>query len=127
MLGDAAAHCSNEEMHAAIDVKLPNYASAMVSTEEIVASISALKTSVRKRAPTVQTRRYLMNSRKAFIDETERPFGSCDPRPRNWSADCGFCEECNYGAAANVPWASTAFPARLPARWIAQPLHTAVC
>jgi hypothetical protein len=29
-------------MHAALEVNLPNYASAIVSTEEIVASISAL-------------------------------------------------------------------------------------
>jgi hypothetical protein len=30
-------------MHATLNVNLPNYASAIVSTEEIVASISALK------------------------------------------------------------------------------------
>ena len=30
-------------MHAALDINIPNYASAIVSTEEIVASISALK------------------------------------------------------------------------------------
>ena len=29
-------------MHAALDINLPNYASAIVSTKEIVASISAL-------------------------------------------------------------------------------------
>jgi ureidoacrylate peracid hydrolase len=40
---DATADYSNEEMHAALDVNLPNYASAIVSTEEIVASISALE------------------------------------------------------------------------------------
>jgi len=39
---DATADYSDEEMHAALDINLPNYASAMVSTEEIVASISAL-------------------------------------------------------------------------------------
>ena len=39
---DATADYSNEEMHAALDVNLPNYASAIVSTEEVVASISAL-------------------------------------------------------------------------------------
>ena len=40
---DATADYSNEEMHAALDVNIPNYASAIVSTEEIVASISALE------------------------------------------------------------------------------------
>jgi len=39
---DATADYSSEEMHAALDVNLPNYANAIVSTEEIVASISAL-------------------------------------------------------------------------------------
>jgi nicotinamidase-related amidase len=39
---DATADYSDEEMHAALDVNLPNYASAIVSTDEIVASISAL-------------------------------------------------------------------------------------
>jgi len=39
---DATADYSNEEMHAALDVNLPNYASAIVSTAEIVASILAL-------------------------------------------------------------------------------------
>jgi hypothetical protein len=29
-------------MHAALDINIPNYASAIVSTDEIVASISAL-------------------------------------------------------------------------------------
>ena len=39
---DATADYSDEEMRAALDVNIPNYASAIVSTEEIVASISAL-------------------------------------------------------------------------------------
>ena len=39
---DATADYSDEAMHAALDINLPNYASAIVSTEEIVASISAL-------------------------------------------------------------------------------------
>jgi nicotinamidase-related amidase len=39
---DATADYSDKEMHAALDVNIPNYASAIVSTEEIVASISAL-------------------------------------------------------------------------------------
>ena len=41
---DATADYSDEEMHAALDVNLPNYASALVSTEETVAAISALPT-----------------------------------------------------------------------------------
>ena len=39
---DAVADYSDEEMHAALDVNIPNYASAIVTTEEMVASISAL-------------------------------------------------------------------------------------
>jgi ureidoacrylate peracid hydrolase len=39
---DATADYSDEAMRAALDVNLPNYANAIVSTEEIVASIVAL-------------------------------------------------------------------------------------
>jgi hypothetical protein len=39
---DATADYSDEAMHAALDINIPNYASAVVSTEEIVASISVL-------------------------------------------------------------------------------------
>ncbi len=39
---DATADYSDEEMHAALDVNIPNYASAMVTTTEIVESISSL-------------------------------------------------------------------------------------
>jgi ureidoacrylate peracid hydrolase len=42
MVKDATASYSDEHMHAALDINIPNYASAVVSTEEIVASISAL-------------------------------------------------------------------------------------
>ena len=38
---DATADYSDEMMHAALDINMPNYASAIVATEEIVASISA--------------------------------------------------------------------------------------
>jgi nicotinamidase-related amidase len=38
---DATASYSAEHMHAALDVNLPNYASAIISTQEIVTSISA--------------------------------------------------------------------------------------
>jgi nicotinamidase-related amidase len=44
---DAIADYSDEMMRAALDINLPNYASAIVSTEEIVASISALHGAVR--------------------------------------------------------------------------------
>jgi len=43
---DATADYSDEEMHAALDVNLPNYC-AIVSTEQILASISALHGEVR--------------------------------------------------------------------------------
>jgi len=39
---DAIADYSNEEMHAALDINIPNYASAIVTTNEIVASIASL-------------------------------------------------------------------------------------
>jgi len=41
---DATADYSNEEMHAAIEVNLPNYANAIVTTSEIVDSLSSLQT-----------------------------------------------------------------------------------
>jgi len=43
---DATADYSDSEMHAALDVNLPSYANAIVSTGEVVAAISALKSSV---------------------------------------------------------------------------------
>jgi ureidoacrylate peracid hydrolase len=39
---DATADYSDEEMHAALDINIPNYASAIVSTTEVVDSISPL-------------------------------------------------------------------------------------
>ena len=39
---DATTDYSDEEMHAALDVNIPNYASAIVTTTEIVESLSAL-------------------------------------------------------------------------------------
>jgi len=42
MVRDATASYSDKEMHAALDVNIPNYASAIVGTDEIVASISSL-------------------------------------------------------------------------------------
>ena len=42
MVKDATADYSPEEMHAALDVNLPSYASAIVATKEIVESISSL-------------------------------------------------------------------------------------
>ena len=42
MVKDATASYSDEEMHAALDINIPNYASAIVTTAEIVDSISSL-------------------------------------------------------------------------------------
>jgi ureidoacrylate peracid hydrolase len=42
MVTDATADYSEKEMHAALDVNIPNYASAMVRTQEIVDAIAAL-------------------------------------------------------------------------------------
>ncbi len=49
---DATADYSEEMMHAALDINIPNYASAVVKTAEIVTSIMALGTSAtREKAP----------------------------------------------------------------------------
>jgi ureidoacrylate peracid hydrolase len=42
MVKDATADYSNEEMHAALDINIPNYASAIVTTKEVVDSICSL-------------------------------------------------------------------------------------
>ena len=42
MVKDATADYSDEHMHAALDVNIPNYASAVVATAEIVESLSHL-------------------------------------------------------------------------------------
>ena len=42
---DATADYSGEMMHAALDVNMPNYASAIVTTDEIVDAISSLQRS----------------------------------------------------------------------------------
>jgi ureidoacrylate peracid hydrolase len=42
MVRDATADYSDEEMHAALDVNIPNYATAIVSTDEIIRSISSV-------------------------------------------------------------------------------------
>jgi len=41
---DATADYSDEEMHAALDINIPNYASAVVTTNEIVDLISSVQT-----------------------------------------------------------------------------------
>jgi hypothetical protein len=43
MVKDATASYSNEEMHAALDVNIPNYASAIVTTHEVGDSMSSLQ------------------------------------------------------------------------------------
>jgi ureidoacrylate peracid hydrolase len=42
LVKDATADYSDEEMHAALDVNIPNYASALVTTDEVIDSISSL-------------------------------------------------------------------------------------
>jgi isochorismate hydrolase len=39
---DATADYSDEEMHASLDINIPNYASAIVTTNEIVDLISSV-------------------------------------------------------------------------------------
>jgi ureidoacrylate peracid hydrolase len=43
MVKDATASYSDREMHAALEVNIPNYASAMVTTKEILNSLSSLQ------------------------------------------------------------------------------------
>jgi ureidoacrylate peracid hydrolase len=42
MVKDATADYSNHEMQAALDVNIPNYANAVVTTDEMVGAISSL-------------------------------------------------------------------------------------
>jgi ureidoacrylate peracid hydrolase len=42
MVSDATADYSDNEMHAALDVNIPNYASAIVTTKQIVEAISSV-------------------------------------------------------------------------------------
>jgi ureidoacrylate peracid hydrolase len=42
MVKDATASFSDEEMHAALEINIPNYATAIVTTNEVVDSISSL-------------------------------------------------------------------------------------
>lgn len=42
LVKDATADYSDQEMHAALDINIPNYASAIVTTDEIVTAISSL-------------------------------------------------------------------------------------
>jgi ureidoacrylate peracid hydrolase len=44
VVSDATASYSAEEMHAALDINIPNYANAVVTTSEVVDSLSALYT-----------------------------------------------------------------------------------
>jgi len=41
VIKDATAAYSDEQMHAALDVNIPNYASAVITTDEIIASIAS--------------------------------------------------------------------------------------
>jgi ureidoacrylate peracid hydrolase len=45
MVRDATADYSDDAMHAALDINIPNYASAVVTTEETVRAIAALSAS----------------------------------------------------------------------------------
>lgn len=46
---DAVADYSEEEMHAALDVNIPNYANAVVTANELIESISSLGNSESRR------------------------------------------------------------------------------
>ena len=47
MVKDATADYSNEEMHAALDINIPNYASAIMTTNQVADSIASLSISDR--------------------------------------------------------------------------------
>jgi hypothetical protein len=42
VMKDATANYSDEHMHAALEVNLPNYASAIVTTDQIVGTLTSL-------------------------------------------------------------------------------------
>ena len=42
MVKDATASYSDERMHAALDINLPHYASALVTANEVIESIASL-------------------------------------------------------------------------------------
>jgi ureidoacrylate peracid hydrolase len=42
MVKDGTTHYSDEAMHAALDINIPNYASAVVTTAEVVEAIALL-------------------------------------------------------------------------------------
>ncbi len=42
MVKGATADYSDEMMHAALDINMPNYATAIVTTKEVIASIPSL-------------------------------------------------------------------------------------
>jgi nicotinamidase-related amidase len=46
MVNDATADYSDETMHAALDINIPSYASAIMTSDEVVSSIALMKTSV---------------------------------------------------------------------------------
>jgi ureidoacrylate peracid hydrolase len=48
MVKDATASYSDEHMHAALDINIPNYASAIVTADEVVEAISAAVGAVRQ-------------------------------------------------------------------------------
>ncbi len=50
---DAVADYSDVEMHAALEVNLPNYANAIVTTSEVVRAINALAAPGKERVPNV--------------------------------------------------------------------------
>ena len=42
MVKDATADYADEMMHTALDINMPNYASAITATEEVVSALSSL-------------------------------------------------------------------------------------
>jgi len=92
---------------AALDVNLPNYAAAIVSTDEIVALISSLEG--------FGARQTWIEIRKAFAVESKECADGRSACYRNRGADCGLCGGTSRwpnGPTANAPksWAEKAYP-----------------
>jgi ureidoacrylate peracid hydrolase len=60
---DATGDYSDREIHAALDINIPNYASSIVSTEEIMASISCLEDLGGRAEPRVSAARSMGSER----------------------------------------------------------------
>src|SRR5262249_35387316 len=97
---------ADNEMHAALDVNLPNYASVIVSTEEIVALISALEN--------LGVRIEHSRASAGLSDESKQALDRRGARHRNRSPDRRLCWI--YDHAADIHGSLGDLSSRLPRR-----------